>query len=64
VDHGVELHGLAQRGVCVAVYVAKKNPRQKKKLDTVDDGAELDATDHGAELFNPKKRAPEEVETP
>ena len=24
VDHGVELHGLAQRGVCVAVYVAKK----------------------------------------
>jgi len=30
VDHGVELHALAQRGVCVAVYVAKKNPRRKK----------------------------------
>ena len=50
VDHGVELHGLAQRGVCVAVYVAKKILIGKKKLDAVDHNAELDATDHGVEL--------------
>jgi len=34
-DHGVELSGRAQRGVCVAVYVAKKI---------------LDAADHGVDL--------------
>jgi hypothetical protein len=27
-DHGVELPGRAQRGVCVAVYVAKKTRRR------------------------------------
>ena len=28
-DHGVELRGQAQRGACVAVYVAKKNTRRR-----------------------------------
>jgi len=42
-DHGVELPGRAQRGVCVAVYVVKK-------LDAVDHSVELGATDHGIEL--------------
>ena len=67
VDHGVELHGLAQRGVCVAVYVAKKIlvgkkarrrgswRRARRHRSRRRARRELDAADHGAELFNPSK---------
>ena len=44
-NHGVELPSRAQRGVCVAVYVAKK-----KYSTPTDHGVELDAADHGVEL--------------